>query len=95
MADGHKSVIGHDGQEHTLTGAVEGHEGHLDHTALEGDCLVSGEKADQQPGGEQGGIADVKEGKHSQEEGHGGAEAGAGPDDIDEAQVAHQSHQVN
>lgn len=90
-ADGQKSVIGHDGQEHTLPRAVEGHEGHeghLDHAALEGDGLVSSEEADQQPGGEQRGTADVKEGKQAQEEVHGGVEGGAGPDDIYEAQVA-------
>ena len=75
--------------------AMEAHEGHLHHTAPEGDGLVNSEQADQQPGGEQGGIADAKEGKHTQEEVHGGVEGGAGLDDIYEAQVAHQSHQVD
>ena len=88
MADGGESVVGHDGQDQTLGGAVERREGHLDHAALEGDGLVSSEEADQQPGGEQRGTADVKEGKQAQEEVHGGVEGGAGPDDIYEAQVA-------
>ena len=64
---------------------MEAHEGHLHHTAPEGDGLVNSEQADQQPGGEQGGIADVKEGKRTQEEVHGGVEGGAGLDDIYEA----------
>lgn len=94
-ADGHESVVGHDGQEQTFFCAEEGQQSHLDRTAREGDGPVSGEEADQQSGGERGGIADVKDGKHAQEEVHGGVEGGAGADQIYQAQVAHQSHQVD
>lgn len=55
VADGYKSVTGYDRWEQICPCAMEGHEGHLDHTAHKGDGLVSGEKADQQPEGEQGG----------------------------------------
>lgn len=94
-ADGHESVIGHHGQKQTLPCAMEDREGRLDHTAHEGDGLVSGDEVDQQPASEHGGTADVKEGKHTQEEVHGGVEGGAGVDHIYQAQVAHQSHRVD
>lgn len=95
VADGHKSVIGHDGQEQALPCTVEDHEGHLDHTAREWDGLVHSEEAGQQPGGEHGGIANVQKGEHTQEEVHGGVEGRAGTDQVYHAQVAHQSHSVD
>lgn len=55
VADGYKSVTGYDRWEQICPCAMEGHEGHLDHTVHKGDGLVSDEKADQQPEGEQGG----------------------------------------
>lgn len=67
--------------------AVEDHGGHLDHTACKRDGPVRGEDADQQPGGEHGGIAGVQEGDHAQKKVHGGVEGGAGTDQVYHARL--------
>ena len=60
-AGGRAAVAGHGSQQEALSCGVHHKEGHLDHTALEGDGPVRGQKVDQQPGCDHRGVADIKE----------------------------------
>ena len=70
------AVAGHGSQQEALSCGMHHQEGHLDHTALEGDGPVRGQKVEQQRGCDHRGVADIKEREDAEKEVHGTVEAG-------------------
>lgn len=76
VADGHVTVISHDGQEQ-IVHTYENHEKiHLNEAACIGDDFVPCLDVHQHLGGYSGGETDVNKGQVGEEEVHGGVEVG-------------------
>ena len=96
VADGHKPVIGHDGQQHAVRTAQEYEEEHLGTTARQGDeGFLRGQDAGQSQRGNGRRVADLQDGQAGQEEVHGGVEGTVDPDDESNGAVAADADQVH
>ena len=94
MADGHKAVQGHVGQDEEGGGAQGEVEVELDHAASEGDDLVGGQQVIEHPGHSSHGHQDLQQGKVAQEKVHGCVEVGVDEDRGDDDCVSYEGEKI-
>ena len=94
VADGHKAVQGHVGQDEEGGGAQGEVEVELDHAASEGDDLAGGQQVREHPGHGSHGHQDLQQGKVAQEEVHGRVEVGVDKDHDDDDCVSYEGKKI-
>ena len=95
MTDGHKTVIGHHGQEEVIQTYKEYEKIHLDNAAFIGYDFVLWLDVPQHLWDGGRGETDVYKGQIGEEEVHGGVEVGIWADSQDDEQVSKDSDQVH
>lgn len=94
-ADGHEAIVGHGGQQEALGCHVHHEEGQLDHTGLERDGLVRGQKVNQQLGCDHRRVTNIKKREDAEEEIHGAVEVRICEDERHHSQVARHCHGID
>ena len=93
-AHGHVAVIGHDRQEAAVNGSKEGEKEEVGGRARFGDDSAVFQQRCQHLGDDDGGLADVPEGKVAEEEVHGGVEPAIFAGQEDHSRVPQQSEYI-
>ena len=95
VTDGHKPVIGHHRQQHTIHTSKKDKNRHLCQAACIGDDSAVSLDVHNHLGDRGGGEANVSQGEVGEEEVHGGVEVGVRGDGQDDEQVPQHGDQVH